>query len=106
MGADELFRRTDGGDDAAAPQDTAALSAIFAEIIDERIAQDQQWGGPEHDDEHNPIDWLNFVNDRLGDVSPFDYSPEALAHYRRRLVQTAALAVAALQSLDRQAADA
>lgn len=102
---DDLFRRTDDGDpDGDGPVDTAALSAIFAEVVAERVAQDGKWGGPEHDDQHNEYDWLDFISERIGKIQPFDTSPAGLAQYRRRLVQTAALAVAGIQSLDRRQA--
>lgn len=108
---DDLFRRTDDGDPddehpvgggGGAPVNTAALSAIFSEVLQERVRQDGKWGGPEHDDGHNPYDWLGFISDRIGKVRPGDQSPEGRAAYRRRMVQTAALAVAAIESHDRK----
>lgn len=105
MGADELFRRTDG---VVTPEaQTAHLSRIFSEVVQERIDQDEKWGGPGHDDQHNLYDWREFIAYRLNRMKTYDSSPEGIADSRRRLVQVAALAVAALQSLDRQvAADA
>lgn len=101
----DLFRRTDDGDpDGGAPVDTDTLSAIFLEIIQERIRQDAKWGGPEHDDEHNAYDWREFITERVRKAKSYDESPEGIADFRRRLVETAALAVAAIQSLDRKEA--
>ena len=34
---------------------------IYDEIKAERVRQDSLWGGPEHDDTHNMIDWADFI---------------------------------------------
>jgi len=74
------------------------LSAI-EEVIKERCHQDEQWGGPEHDDQHNAEDWMRFIAELL---------PGSVKHgetrYRRRLIEIAALAVAAIESNDRRCA--
>lgn len=69
--------------------------SIYNEIGDERDRQDRKWGGPQHDDQHSHYDFCNFIIERLvGDK--FTHHP------RKTLVQVAALAVAAVESLDRQ----
>lgn len=64
-------------------------------LIDkERDAQDKQWGGPDHDDQHTFRDWLNFIDKQLTLTSPKNAS--------RRFIKIAALAVAAWESIQRK----
>jgi hypothetical protein len=77
---------------------------VLAEVAEERVRQDEKWGGADHDDAHNLYDWCEFVADRVGRIRPGDVTLEGIQHARRRLVQTAALAVAAVESLDRNLA--
>lgn len=74
--------------------------SIYDEIKTERTKQDIEWGGPDHDDTHPIADWVRFIQHharkslRTTDV-----------HVRRyALVRVAALAVAAIESLDRASA--
>lgn len=76
------------------------MEKIIEEIRVERAAQDAQWGGPEHDDEHGMEDFggyilrqLNLCNDGRG------------SDVRERFVKIAALAVAACESYDRTLRD-
>jgi hypothetical protein len=39
--------------------------SVYDEIREEREAQDRKWGGPAHDDEHTPIDWIRFIVDHV-----------------------------------------
>lgn len=73
---------------------------IYDEIKIERNRQDKKWGGQEHDDHHDPEDWCEFIiaYATWARQMAVNNSPEK---YRRRLVQAAALAVAACESLDR-----
>ena len=74
--------------------------SVYDEIRMERQRQDEKWGGPEHDDEHRPADWKRLLERRLR-MAENAYL-EANAHlHRYRLVQVAALAVAALEAHDR-----
>ncbi len=78
-----------------------AITDIFAEVAIERAFQDAKSGGPEHDDRHTVSDWAAIIDARVALVeraSNFDKSAGA----RRRLLQVAALAVAAIQSIDRE----
>lgn len=76
------------------------MEKIIKEIKAERAAQDSQWGGPEHDDEHSTEDFMRFI--RL---------QEAKCEYgrghdvRERFIKIAALAVAAVESMDRTMRD-
>lgn len=93
--------------------------SVYDEIKAERETQDQKWGGPEHDDQHAMPDWLDYITDKVMAIpetlrsqrmrgvhplrDPFTgaCSEASMVSYRRRLVQIAALAVAAIESFDR-----
>lgn len=86
-------------------------AGVFREVAAERDRQDSKWGGPDHDDEHEPEDWLIFIEQRAARAGemigcPEEEQPEIRsdAEYRRQLVQIAALAIAAVESLDRKKA--
>lgn len=64
---------------------------LMEEIHWERIKQIQQWGGAEHDDTHNVWDWFNYIHYQMELPDP-----------QSRLIKIAALAIAALESLDRK----
>lgn len=66
------------------------------EIAMERVLQDQQWGGPEHDDSHTPADWANHIHHQLSKMFQEEGGE------RDRFVKVAALAYAAVQSYDRK----
>jgi hypothetical protein len=78
---------------------------LLAELAAERTRQDEKWGGAQVDDARKtPEDWCLDIEayntwacqmHRMG-------SPEK---YRRRMLQVAALALAACESFDRQAAN-
>lgn len=84
----------------------SGTEGIVLDIFAERDRQDAQWGGPDHDDSHSARDWLVYVNkqvetaigETLSDDTTQLVDPE---HYRQRMVKIAALAVAAIESLDR-----
>lgn len=70
----------------------------WKDVQAERHRQDMKWGGPEHDDTHSIYDWGNYICQRsfpLYQLPASEYSP------RRLLVEIAALALAAIESLDR-----
>ncbi len=69
---------------------------VLNEIVDERARQDVKWGGPERDDEHDRVAWLDFINgQRLAAAD------KSAAEFRQRMIKIAALAVAAVESTDR-----
>jgi len=76
------------------------MERILEEIAAERERQDGKWGGPDHDDTHTPFDWERWIKTYSAWARQM---AEGGAHKkcRRRLIQTAALAVAAVESLDR-----
>lgn len=65
---------------------------IMLEICVERARQDDKWGGPEHDDEHSVNDWADFIRMRLSKQGNT---------FRQRMIEVAALAIAAIESTDR-----
>jgi hypothetical protein len=73
---------------------------VIDEIDAERARQDVQWGGPAHDDQHHPDEWIDYINKqaRAGWLAAVTPHP---VEYRERLVKIAALAVAALESMTR-----
>jgi hypothetical protein len=73
-----------------------SIEPIINEIRRERAQQDRQWGGPDHDDEHSPSDWMHFIE---AQITKFRATDE---NARERLIKIGALAVAAIESLDRQ----
>lgn len=85
--------------------------AVLTDIIAERGRQDAQWGGPPHDDDHSPDEWLEFIEHQVDAAHALigagsedeNGEPNGDARYRQRLVKIAALAVAAIESLDRLA---
>lgn len=82
------------------------LTDVLAAVVAERARQDGKWGGAQTDDARKtPEEWCNDIEayvvwarqmHRMG-------SPDK---YRRRMMQIAALAVAACESYDRKAANA
>ena len=78
--------------------------SIFEEIQKERAYQDTKWGGPPHDDEHTVRDWVFFIVGYLGKIviSPETNWGRNEINVRRYFVKVAALAVAALEALDRR----
>lgn len=70
-------------------------SRVFGFIEVERARQDAQWGGPSHDDQHGPDDWLDYIQKQVDAARNDSLSAE---DYRRRLVKIAALAVAGYES--------
>lgn len=82
-------------DDAPLPPGLKSVGLVF-EVCEERSRQDVKWGGPDHDAQHEPADWAEFIAEmaRMGRTDK----------YRRRLIQVAALALAAAEALDRRGA--
>lgn len=75
----------------------SASDDVLNEVKVERVRQDLKWGGPTHDDTHGQTDWLDFIYVRTRDDTP--------APYRKRMLQIAALAVAAIEAEDRKTAN-
>jgi hypothetical protein len=76
---------------------------IYAQVEQERVAQDKEWGGPEHDDENTAGGWLEILRKHWAkaNAAPLDHH-EPL--FRQQMIRVAALAVATVEWFDRREA--
>jgi len=89
---------------------TNAQANALLDVAKERYKQDRKWGGPAHDDKHDAADWCEYIVKRLdkvygnGFVSTDPVTPgDGMGkRFRARMVQIAALAVAAIEACDRK----
>lgn len=72
---------------------------IWGAILAERHAQDLKWGGPENDDKNGDADWVRFIQRHL--LKAVD-KPFNIEKFRKQMIRVAALAVAALEAIDRR----
>lgn len=93
-----------------------ATAAVLADVGAERQRQDARWG----QQDHAPEVWLMVLAEEVGEANQAAFEhlfprfdkhaaqrgPRSPADYRRELVQVAAVAVAAIESLDRQSGSA
>ncbi|MBS2100688.1 MazG-like family protein [Carboxylicivirga linearis] len=79
---------------------------IFNEIVEERKRQDEKWG----EQNHKPVEWCAILGEEVGEVNKaaleahfkmYYKDNEKLANYREELIQVAAVAVAMIESLER-----
>jgi hypothetical protein len=85
---------------------------FIEKILTERRRQDEQWGGPRHDDGHAYPDWLRFIRGQLSGIMLIHggkqreeealMNPDNLAKFEERMVKVAALAMAAVESTRRK----
>ncbi len=70
---------------------------IMYEICDERIAQDEKWGARR---DHSFPFWYTILAEEFGEVGRaiLEHDPDGM---RNELIQTAAVAVAMIEALDR-----
>lgn len=79
-----------------------ARENVLREVGAERRRQDAKWGGSANDDQWDASDWHEMIADynawarRMATMGSFDKA-------RNRYVQIAALAVAAVEAIDRKA---
>ncbi len=76
---------------------------VLAAVRDERDRQALKWGGPVTDDHWNALDW----HEMISDYNAWARRMAAMRSYgkaRTRYIQIAALAVAAVEALDRKVA--
>lgn len=86
-----------------------ATLAVFREVVRERLRQDELWG----EQNHAPAIWLMVLGEEVGEatrdaleawVSGSEWAGAThtrLLRYRTELIQVAAVAVAMVESLDR-----
>jgi len=72
--------------------------SIFEEVAAERSAQDARWGGPALDDLHGSYDWVAYLVHDLGKAIAWPWDAST---FRRQMISVAALAVAAVEWVDR-----
>lgn len=94
------------------------VTRAVARVAVERTAQDEQWGGPAHDDTHTGTDWLEYVGHQLARANK-EFIATVHDHHGKKLTvdqykvlrdqqlegryaKIAALGLAALQSLYRK----
>ena len=77
------------------------MEQIFEEIRQERDRQDEQYGGPDHDDNHYPGDWCLILMKYHGRGAAVTIDTQPDATFRASMMKLAAVAVAATQSFDR-----
>lgn len=77
------------------------MNGILSEVENERLRQDQKWGGSAHDDTNTPLDWYEILSDYNGWARRMA-TMQDINNARRRYVQIAAVAVAAVEALDRE----
>jgi hypothetical protein len=77
----------------------AERDLIFGEITRERAAQDEQWGGPTHDDSHDRHEWCEYIRKQNNHAVSSAHNATV---FEARMVKVAALALAAIESSRRQ----
>lgn len=82
------------------PQEKTVRQAV-QDVETGRQRQDGKWGGPAHDDHHTTADFVQLIEDYAGWARTMAGMDSHKA--RRRLIQVAALAVAACEAIDRAA---
>lgn len=78
----------------------AVTQMVLEEVEQERRSQDRKWGQQNHDPER----WFTILGEEVGEVAEAVLEADAgRGKYREELIQTAAVAVAAVEAFDRQA---
>jgi NTP pyrophosphatase (non-canonical NTP hydrolase) len=72
------------------------VDKIVEAIKQERVCQDAKWGKQNHP----PVVWLTILMEEVGEAAKAILSHDE-GNYRTELIQVAAVAVAAIESLDR-----
>lgn len=76
---------------------------VLMDVVEERSRQDEKWGGEGHDDKHSVRDWVTYIMAYLGRIVSRENKWGADSKLARKLfIQVAALAVAAVEALDRR----
>lgn len=83
------------------------MQAIFLDIAHERQQAEDRWG----QQNHKPIEWGAILTEEVGEASRealehhftdfYPPDPERLGRLRKELIQVAAVAVAMIESLER-----
>jgi NTP pyrophosphatase (non-canonical NTP hydrolase) len=81
---------------------------VLMEVGQERARQDRKWG----EQDHSPVEWVSILGEEYGEaaqaanevyfIGEGKPAPRDLMNYREELLQVAAVAVAAVEDLDRK----
>jgi NTP pyrophosphatase (non-canonical NTP hydrolase) len=79
-----------------------SMDSVLAEVVKERKRQDEKWG----QQNHNPFAWLAILGEEFGEVAKATVEAHFVAEaswapYRKELLHVAAVAVAMIESFDR-----
>lgn len=74
---------------------------VYREVMKEREHQDELWGSA-HDDQHTQENWMDLLQSYINKPAVSLLEDASLPEFRHRLVQVAAIAVAALESYERK----
>ena len=80
------------------------IENILNEIQIERIYQIDKWGKEADDKVNRPMDFVGYIahhSSRWFDGGFSPYSRETLIKYRQQMIKVAALAVAAIEAIDK-----
>jgi NTP pyrophosphatase (non-canonical NTP hydrolase) len=72
-------------------------SDLLLELVEERRRQDELWG----EQNHTPHEWLAILMEEVGEIAKDVAEGRVAGNYRTELIQVAAVAMAAVESLDR-----
>ncbi len=79
---------------------------VLTDVVERRIYQDEKWGGEAHDDKHSIRDWVTYLVAYLGRIVSRENKWGADSPLARKLfIDVAALAVAAVEAIDRRNLD-
>lgn len=78
-------------------RDMTETKGVLEEVLDERGKQDIMWG----EQNHGPDKWFSILGEEVGEVAHANLEKDWV-NYREELIQVAAVAVAMVESFDRQ----
>jgi hypothetical protein len=99
-GCEHHWPRDIGRAQAREPEDAMGSKDILAEVAAERDRQDARWGGKGHDDALTMTEFARLIADYAG-WARVKAREGQLEEARLRFLQVAALAVAAVERVDR-----
>jgi hypothetical protein len=85
------------------------MERIFNELTKEREYQIGRWGVTADDELNEPNDFVAYINAYSTRWFPggfVPYTPEVVDAFRKSMIKTATLAIAAIESVDRQREEA
>lgn len=77
---------------------------ILSQVKEERDYQNMKWGNEADDTLNTPYSWLTWINmtGTKWACGSHQFNKHMTDDFRKRMIQVAALAVAAVESIDRQ----